>query len=70
MAKFFAGPIEKRVMEVFRTKIAAAQKDHEEKCKDIDVQCDAEIDRIEGRRESDKTVAADKYVNDLLSKFL
>lgn len=70
MSSFFAGPIEKRVMEVVRTKIAAAEKAHEEQCKDIDVQCDTEIERIEGRRESDKTKAADKFVNDLLGKFL
>jgi len=57
-------------MSVLRGKIAEAEQMHRDTCKGIDTQCDEDIKAIEARRETDKAVAADAMVKEIVGKFI
>ena len=62
--------IEFRIMNVIREKISQKQAEYEEGCKQIDTESAEKVKAIYNQQLEDKTVLADKCVNDILGKII
>ncbi len=62
--------IESRIMSVIRSKITEKQAEYDEGCAYIDDESAEKVKAIYRQQLEDKTVLADKCVNDIIGKLL
>lgn len=63
----FKGTIEKRVMQVVRTRIKNAEKEYKDETLRLDDLLEVDIQNLERKCEDDKTALADRLVTSVLN---
>lgn len=59
--------IKSKVMQVFKAKLEARQKEYNQKCVEIDEDFDTKVEELHNTKEAEKSMIADQIVDSFLS---